>query len=125
MSRVSGADTGPELLVRKIIHRMGFRYRLHVKKLPGNPDIVLARHKKVIFVNGCLWHGHKGCKRAKRPTSNVEFWNKKIEATVKRDREAIRALKRTGWQALVIWGCETKKLEKLTEKLEKYLRHST
>lgn len=125
MSRVSGADTGPELLVRKIIHRMGFRYRLHVKKLPGNPDIVLARHKKVIFVNGCFWHGHKGCKRSKRPSTNVEFWDKKIEATVKRDREAIRALKRTGWQTLVIWGCETKNLEKLAEKLKIYLRHSS
>lgn len=121
MSRVSGADTGPELLVRKIIHRMGFRYRLHVKKLPCNPDIVLTKHKKVIFVNGCFWHGHKGCKRSKRPSTNVEFWNKKISGTVKRDKEAIKALEGMGWQVLVVWQCQTIDLDALQKRLALFL----
>lgn len=121
MSRISGADTGPEIAVRKIIHRMGFRCRLHVKKLPGNPDIVLARHKMVIFVNGCFWHGHRGCKRSKRPSSNIEFWNEKISKTIKRDKEAILALKSLGWKVLVVWQCQTKNLERLHKQLSQFL----
>lgn len=121
MSRISGADTGPEIAVRKIIHRMGFRYRLHVKNLPGNPDIVLARHKKVIFVNGCFWHGHRGCKRSKRPSSNIDFWNEKISKTIKRDKESLSTLKKMGWKVLVVWQCQTKSLERLHRQLSQFL----
>jgi DNA mismatch endonuclease, patch repair protein len=83
MSRISGKDTKPEILVRSLLHRMGFRFRLHTKDLPGKPDITLPKHKRVIFVHGCFWHGHKDCTRSKRPSTNVEFWNKKFEKSFK------------------------------------------
>ena len=120
MSRVKGRDTKPELLVRSLVHRMGFRFRLHRRDLPGNPDIVLPRHAKVIFVHGCLWHGHKQCPRSKRPTTNKEFWNRKLDQNIERDDHFRRKLRRIGWKALVVWECETRKAEKLLRKLEKF-----
>src|SRR5688500_15685000 len=85
MSQVKSTNTKPEILVRQLLHRMGYRFRLHRKDLPGKPDIVLPRHHKVIFVHGCFWHGHEGCPRAARPTTNVDFWNTKIDRNVERD----------------------------------------
>lgn len=85
MSRISGGNTKPELVVRKLVHNLGFRYRLHVNNMPGKPDIVLPRHKKIIVVNGRFWHGHPDCTRSKRPATNIEFWNSKIEGNVDRD----------------------------------------
>jgi DNA mismatch endonuclease (patch repair protein) len=122
MSRVKGRDTKPELLVRSVIHRMGLRFRVHRRDLPGNPDIVLPRHGKVIFVHGCFWHGHTRCARSKRPIANVSFWNKKLDANIERDKRFRKTLRRMGWKVLVLWQCETRKPEKLLMKLERFLR---
>jgi DNA mismatch endonuclease (patch repair protein) len=113
MSRVKGRDTKPEILVRSFIFRMGFRFRLHRRDLPGTPDIVLPRHGKVIFVHGCFWHGHKRCPRSKRPTTNENFWNKKLDGNIKRDKRYRRELRQMGWKVLIVWECETKMLRKL------------
>ena len=121
MSRVKGRDTKPEVLVRSFVHRMGYRFRVHRRELPGNPDIVLARHKKVIFVHGCFWHGHKGCSRSRRPTTNEKFWNNKLNGNIKRDRLNCRELRQMDWKVLVVWECETKASELLLEKLERFL----
>ncbi|MBW1701617.1 MAG: DNA mismatch endonuclease Vsr [Deltaproteobacteria bacterium] len=121
MSRVKGRDTKPEILVRSFIFRMGFRFRLHRRDLPGTPDIVLPRHGKVIFVHGCFWHGHKRCPRSKRPTTNENFWNKKLDGNIKRDKRYRRELRHMGWKVLIVWECETKNPEKLLRKLERFL----
>ena len=109
MSRIKGKDTKPELLLRKLLHRRGFRFRLHDKKLPGKPDIVLPRYRTVIFVNGCFWHRHPGCRYSYTPKSRQEFWLSKFEATVKRDKEKEEKLKTDGWNVIVVWECELKK----------------
>ncbi|MFQ3632782.1 very short patch repair endonuclease [Roseiflexus sp.] len=121
MSRVRAEDTSPEKLVRSLIHRMGYRFRLHVKDLPGKPDIVLPRRKKVIFVHGCFWHQHEGCPHAARPTSNTEYWNKKLDRNIIRDREHLQKLEYLGWNVLIVWECETRDREQLTEKLRRFL----
>jgi len=121
MSRVKGRDTKPEILVRSVVHGMGYRFRVHRKDLPGNPDIVLPKHGKVIFVHGCFWHGHKRCPRSKRPSSNKRFWNRKLDGNIERDKRFQRKLRRTGWKVLVVWQCETKKPERLLAKLERFL----
>ena len=97
MSRIRGKDTTPEKAVRSLLHRMGYRFRLHGKKLPGRPDIVLAKHKTVIFVHGCFWHRHRTCKNCTTPSSNRGFWVKKLEWSAARDRRNRRALVRLGW----------------------------
>jgi DNA mismatch endonuclease (patch repair protein) len=121
MSRVKGYDTKPELLIRSMIFRMGYRFRLHRNDLPGKPDIVLPKHKKIIFVHGCFWHGHKNCARAKRPTTNEEFWNEKLDENIKRDKRYYRESRKLGWKVLVVWECETKNIDKLQKKLERFL----
>jgi DNA mismatch endonuclease (patch repair protein) len=108
MSRVKQRDTAPEITVRRLLHRMGYRFRLQRKDLPGNPDIVLPRHRKIIFIHGCFWHGHEGCRRAARPASNTEFWNRKIDKNMARDTRVISELKKLGWQVLTVWQCQTK-----------------
>lgn len=125
MSHVTGKDTKPEILVRKILHSMGFRYRLHVRNLPGNPDIVLPRHKKVIFVHGCFWHGHEDCKRSQRPTTNKEFWNEKIDRNIERDVKAVSDLTNMGWKVLTLWQCETKNYELLKVKLLDFMNDNS
>ena len=124
MSRVKGCDTKPEILVRSIVHRMGLRFRVHRRDLPGNPDIVLPRHAKVIFVHGCFWHGHKECPRSKRPTTNKDFWNRKLDRNVERDKRFRRKLQSIGWKVLVLWQCEIRKPEKLMGRLERFLHDS-
>ena len=121
MSRVKGRDTKPEIMVRSVVHRMGYRFRVHRRDLPGNPDIILPRHGKVIFVHGCFWHGHKRCPRSKRPTTNKVFWNEKLDRNVDRDKRFGRKLRSMGWKVLVVWQCETRKPEKLLVKLERFL----
>ena len=116
MSRVKGEDTVPERIVRSLVHRMGFRFRLHSAALPGKPDIVLSRHRKVIFVNGCFWHGHS-CKRGALPETNRDFWTVKISKNKKRDQRINRQLRKMGWNVLTIWQCQTKNIEKLTAKI--------
>lgn len=121
MARVKGRDTTPELLVRSIVHRLGYRFRLYRRDLPGNPDITLPKHRKVIFVHGCFWHGHKRCPRAARPTTNIAFWRKKLDSNIARDRHNIGQLRKGGWRVLVVWQCQTKKLETLKRSLSKFL----
>lgn len=108
MSRIHSEDTTPEMLVRSFLHRKGFRFRLHVKTLPGKPDIVLPKYKTVIEVRGCFWHRHEGCKVASTPSSHEEFWRAKFERNVARDRKTEHALAELGWHLIVVWECELK-----------------
>lgn len=109
MSRITGRNTKPEILLRSLLHREGFRFRLHDKRLPGKPDIVLPRHRTVIFVNGCFWHRHNNCEYAYTPKSRQEFWLNKFQGTVQRDQEKQKILADLGWQVLVVWECELKR----------------
>ena len=121
MRAVKGKDTGTEMTVRRIVHRMGYRYRLHRKDLPGKPDLVFGPRRKVIFVHGCFWHGHP-CKRGDRtPKENWRYWTKKIARNKERDREHVSALKAKGWRVLVIWECEMKDTERLGKRVRTYL----
>ena len=121
MSQIRSKNTKPEILVRSIVHRMGFRYRLHQSNLPGKPDLVLKRHNKVIFVHGCFWHIHN-CRYGRViPKTNPKFWQIKRKGNVERDRKNIRQLRRSGWKVLVIWECQTRDIEKLTKILENFL----
>lgn len=106
MAGIRGKDTKPELLVRKALHAFGLRYRLHVKDLPGKPDLVFPKHRAVVFVNGCFWHRHHGCKLATVPKSNAEFWEQKLEANRKRDLLHVQQLRALGWRVFTIWECE-------------------
>jgi DNA mismatch endonuclease, patch repair protein len=121
MSRISGRNTTPEIIVRKLIHRLGFRFRLHVRTLPGNPDIVLPKYKKIVFVHGCFWHGHENCRRSKRPSTNTGFWDQKINGNIERDKVINKKLTELGWKTLSIWQCEIKDQAKLSELLWDYL----
>lgn len=121
MSRIRGRDTKPEIAVRKLLHKMGYRFRLHLKSLPGKPDIVLPKHKKIVFVHGCFWHGHRGCRRASRPVSNADFWNVKIEKNIKRDAENLKKLKALGWKTTTVWQCQIRKTQLLQKRLESFL----
>lgn len=106
MARVGSKNTKPEMLVRRALHRLGFRFRLHRRDLPGRPDIVLPKYKTAIFVHGCFWHRHAGCRRATTPKTREAFWRSKFEANISRDRNAVEALKQGGWNVLVLWECE-------------------
>ena len=123
MSRVKNKNTRPELVVRKALHRLGYRFRLHRKDIPGSPDIVLPRYRKAIFVHGCFWHGHD-CPRGKRPASNQAFWDQKLDRNMKRDTEVVEKLNRLGWDVLVIWDCETKELDAMEEILLEFMQES-
>jgi DNA mismatch endonuclease, patch repair protein len=121
MSRVSGKNTKPELVVRSLLHNMGYRFRLHRKDLPGKPDITLPKYKKIIFVHGCFWHGHADCSRAKRPTTNIKFWNEKLNRNIERDKNTANHLKDLGWDVLTVWACEVNKTTSLMNKLLLFL----
>ena len=125
MSRISGKDTKPEELVRKYLFSKGFRYRKNVRTLPGSPDLVLPKYHTVIFVNGCFWHGHKNCKYFVWPKNNTEFWRKKIEANMERDKRKKSQLEDMGWTVLTVWECELRPKERQTtlERLENTLKH--
>lgn len=112
MSQISGKDTKPEMIVRKYLHANGFRYRLHVKDLPGKPDLVLPKYNSVIFVHGCFWHAHEGCKYFKIPETRTKWWKKKLYGNKKRDEKNIEELKEMGWNVIVIWECELKPYKK-------------
>ncbi len=117
MSRIRATNTKPELVVRSLLHGMGFRYRLHVRALPGCPDIVLPRWQCIILVHGCFWHRHQGCHLAYTPKSRKAFWNKKFEGNVYRDRNALTKLRHLGWRVLVVWECELQDHDRLTHRL--------
>src|SRR3569832_358515 len=112
MSRIKGKDTKPEMLVRRYLHAQGYRFRLHVKDLPGKPDIVLPKYKTAIFVHGCFWHGHFGHPCYVIPKTRTDWWIRKIEANKGRDTRAFRALKRQGWKVIEIWECQLKKVKR-------------
>lgn len=122
MAGIKGKNTKPELVVRKLAYGMGFRYRLHRKDLPGSPDLVFSRLKKVIFVHGCFWHRHPGCRFAYTPKSNTRFWLDKLESNMKRDSLALAALDTLGWEVLIVWECETSDLAGLTRKVGLFLQ---
>ena len=115
MSAIKSKNTKPEIAVRKLLHSMGFRFRLHRKDLPGSPDIVLPKYKTVIFVHGCFWHRHENCKYASNPKTRKEFWESKFKANVKRDFEIQEKIKNIGWQSVVIWECELTKIQYLKD----------
>lgn len=120
MSRIQNRDTKPELIVRSLLHRKGYRFRLHRKDLPGKPDIVLPCFNTIIFVNGCFWHRHEGCRFAYTPQTRVDFWQNKFNQNIKRDQKVQNELLNLGWQVYVIWECETKNphaLEKIIEQI--------
>ena len=117
MSAIKSKNTKPEIDVRKLLHSMGYRFRLHRKDLPGSPDIVLPKYKTVIFVHGCFWHRHQNCKYASTPKTRKEFWESKFKANVKRDKEIEEKIKNIGWQSSVIWECELKDTYGLKDKI--------
>jgi DNA mismatch endonuclease (patch repair protein) len=120
MRAIRSRDTGPELLVRRLVHGLGYRFRLYRRDLPGTPDVVLPRHGRVIHVHGCFWHAH-GCRRRKAPVNNAAFWRRKFAANVARDRRNLRRLRRAGWRVLTVWECQTRDVPRLTERLRKFL----
>jgi DNA mismatch endonuclease (patch repair protein) len=121
MSRIKGKDTKPEVMVRSMLHRAGYRFRKNVKELPGKPDIVLPKYRTVIFVHGCFWHRHKGCKQATTPGTNVEFWQKKFERNIANDAKHSRALRKLGWHVLTIWECQLTNPDMVIRKVERHL----
>lgn len=121
MSRIRCKDTKPELTVRSMLHRMGYRFRLHIKSLPGCPDIILPKHRVVIFVHGCFWHRHPGCKYAYTPKSRQAFWNEKFEINQKRHKKVTEELEKLGWKTFVIWECEAAKPYQLHDRIVDYL----
>jgi len=127
MSKIRGQNTKPEELIRKFLFLKGFRYRIHDKRYPGTPDIVLPKYHTIIFVNGCFWHGHVNCKAAKLPKTNLQTWKKKILDNISRDEKNIAKLKNEGWKVIIIWQCEIKsknnrekRLELLINEIKKY-----
>lgn len=121
MQRIKGRDTTPELLVRRLIHAMGFRYRLHRKDLPGRPDLVFGPRRKIIFVHGCFWHQHDACRAGRLPGSNTGYWAPKLRRNIERDAAARSALEAKGWNVLVIWECETRDETALRASLSAFL----
>ncbi|AYV45183.1 very short patch repair endonuclease [Caulobacter flavus] len=121
MARVKGQNTLPEIIVRRMAHSLGYRFRLHVRELPGSPDLVFPRRRAVVFVHGCFWHRHDGCRKATSPKSREDFWNEKFERNVARDRRVKSELELMGWRVLVVWECETRDPEKLALDLQAFL----
>jgi len=124
MSRIRSTNTKPEMLVRKFLHAQGFRYKLHDKTLPGKPDLVLPKYKTAIFIHGCFWHGHKGCKYYVVPKTRTEWWLQKINGNIVNDVKAVKALKKDGWNVITVWECELKP-DSLPQTLNKLLTRLT
>lgn len=122
MSRIKGRDTAPELIVRSLLHRSGYRFRLHQKSLPGRPDIVLRKYNSVVFVNGCFWHSH-GCKDSGTPKSNTGAWQKKLNDTVLRDVRNYALLEQAGWRVLVVWECELRDIDALSRRIGNFFQN--
>ena len=119
MSKVRSKNTKPEIIVRKLLYKLGYRFRLHRNDLPGKPDICLPKYKTVIFVHGCFWHGHKGC--ARHPKSNLDYWTPKIKRNAERDHLHKNSLRKLGWKVITVWECDLKSSQKLQNKLSKFL----
>jgi len=108
MAKIRSKNTAPEILVRKELTEQGWKYRLHLSKLPGKPDVVIAKIKTAIFINGCFWHQHKDCKRRSMPKTNIDYWGKKLEGNIQKQKENMKNLRRLGWKTSIIWECQTK-----------------
>ena len=121
MQAVRGRDTDPEMRVLRALHALGYRFRLHRKDLPGTPDVVLPRHRKIVLVHGCFWHGHEHCKRATVPVNNAETWRAKIRGNQNRDSRNLTALRELGWDVLIVWECEVRDSARLTNRLRDFL----
>jgi DNA mismatch endonuclease, patch repair protein len=121
MGRISGKDTAPELLVRRLVYSMGYRFRLHAASLPGRPDLVFRRSKKAIFIHGCFWHRHRCRRGSSMPTSNVRFWRRKLDGNKARDVRTQRALRRLGWSVLIIWECQLRDVDTLRRRVRVFL----
>lgn len=121
MQNVKSKDTHPEMVVRRLLHKAGYRYRLHRKDLPGKPDIVFPSRRKIIWVHGCFWHRHPGCKHNRMPASNQSYWAPKFETNVVRDEQALYQVTAEGWESLVIWECEVKDADDLLRRLAEFL----
>lgn len=121
MSQIRDRDTKPEKTVRSILHKLGYRFRLHRKNLPGRPDIVLPRFQTVIFVHGCYWHRHKGCKYVYAPKTRIEFWQRKFDENIARDKRTLESLRNQGWRVLVIWECQVTDKKSLANRLNRFL----
>lgn len=122
MGQIRSGDTAPEMSVRSVLHRMGFRFRVHVKGLPGKPDIVLSKWEHIIFVHGCFWHRHAGCKLAYTPKTRIKFWKEKFRQNRLRDETVVHELRKMGWEVSIVWECETMDKEELVRKLEKAIK---
>ena len=120
MARIHSADTSPELSLRRLIHGLGYRFRVHRTDLPGKPDIVMAKHRLIIFMHGCFWHGHK-CLEGRRPGSNTAYWNRKLDRNMSRDKENLTALRRLGWRCSIVWECQLRKPALLRQRLLRLL----
>ena len=125
MARVGQKNTKPELIVRKLLYGLGYRYRLHRKDLPGTPDICFISRKKAVFVHGCFWHRHEGCRRTTTPKTRTDFWEEKFRQNVARDRRKIDDLRQLGWNALIVWECETEDTPELESRLIDFLSSET
>ena len=121
MSRIRGRDTAPELAVRRIAHKLGLRFRLHRKDLPGRPDLIFPKHRLAVFVHGCFWHRHDGCRYAYTPKSRTAFWTHKFTDNIARDRRNEKTLLDLGWRVLIIWECETRDAENIRQKLREFI----
>ena len=122
MAKIKGKNTAPERAVRSLLHRAGYRFRIHVRGLPGTPDIVLPRHRAIIFVHGCFWHRHANCKIATTPQSHRKFWADKFARNVANDRKHRRRLRRLGWKVVIVWSCQLKHSDRVLAKIEKVLK---
>ena len=122
MSRIKSCNTKPEIVVRSLLHNMGYRFRLHRKDLPGKPDIVLPRYKSIIFIHGCFWHRHKECKNTTSPKTKKTFWREKFKANVIRDKKVQEELKSMGWKILIIWECELPDLDRVKKLIKESLK---
>lgn len=120
MKKIKGKDTKPEKTLRSALFSKGYRFRIHRKDLPGNPDIVLSKYKTAIFVHGCFWHYHEGCREGRIPSTNTEFWNNKLSKNIERDKWNIKSLEESGWKVIVIWECEIEK--NITESISKLIK---
>lgn len=121
MARVRSTDTRPEMLVRKLVYALGYRYRLHARELPGRPDIVFRKRAKVIFIHGCFWHRHTGCALARLPKSRLDFWLPKLEGNKTRDDRNRRELQRMGWKVLTVWECQLNRPARMADRIRRFL----
>ncbi len=124
MANIHSADTVPEMELRRLLHALGYRFRLHRSDLPGKPEVVLPKHRAAILMHGCFWHGHT-CKDGRRPGSNTDYWNKKLDRNSRRDKMNVSAMRRLGWRCMVVWECQLKNKERLMDRVTRFLEGPT